>query len=149
MAGLIEATNEINLVVKAAWDANAAAIAGAETRLTFSLRDGDATPQTADKKDFGGTWARVTIRHTSSSGRSLSRIRYQHDGTLFVNIFVPALKTTTGRKTLELADMVADALKAHKGLVDFRSVRPQEAGRDGAWTQCNVIADFTHDEYRG
>lgn len=106
------------------------------------------TPLSKGKKP----WARIAVKHgyrgTTTIGTTLpGHGRVRADGTVMVNIFVPA-----GKRGLAFAARLGKVAVAafegqRAGDVWFTDVVPEEVGVDGAWFQYNVKAKFHYDNH--
>lgn len=132
------ANDEILALFKAAWDTTGL--------LALYENVAGATP-TAQQ-----AWARITIRHSPAGPGTLSggdgKARYQRDGFLTVQIFIPNGQGLSQGHTL--GKVVADAFEgeATDSHVWFRNFRLQEIGPSTEWYQLNAIVDFTYDEIK-
>lgn len=96
-------------------------------------------------------WARTTIEHVISSQASLtnasSTTRWQREGLITVQVFVPA-----GKGPVDWAPLVKILMDAFEGKTTsgiwFRNVRFNEIGPDGDFYQVNVFAEFQYDEIK-
>ncbi len=104
----------------------------------------------ADLPDGDESWARIFVRHGSSSqvtiGKATQR-RFRRIGLITIQVFTPA------GGGLSLNDIYAKvAMDAFEGTstggdaIEFRDVSSQEVGVDGPWFQTNVTATFVYDE---
>lgn len=105
------------------------------------------TPLSKGKKP----WARIAAKHGYRGVTSISTLpgqgRVAADGTVMVNIFVPA-----GKRGLAFASRLGKVAVAafegqRAGDVWFTDVVPEEVGVDGAWLQYNVKAKFHYDNH--
>lgn len=129
-------------VVKTAWDANAAAIAGYVPTIYY---DGVGTSSDPDPDEH---WAEANIRHTTGTQATLSRRRFEKRGIITVSVFAN-LTVAGGLREGEL--LAAVAKEALEGVdtpegVWFRNTRIQEVGASKTWYQFNVISEFVYDE---
>jgi hypothetical protein len=132
-----EAQDEILAIFKTAWD---------DTGYTAIYGDLPGTVPDAQEP-----WARVTFIHTiggQSSLASADRKRiYTNQGTLTIQVFAPIGDGNS--KGMDLAHTVLVAYcKAHGGQAWFRNQQIRDAKPSGAFTQTNVLIDFSYDELR-
>ena len=149
MAGLTyeEARDFILDKFKLAWDANAPAVNGGQVPKVEYQNVSPAQPALADGNK---AWARVSVRHSSGSQRSMGPVGgriFTRRGVVTVQVFVPA-----GKQGLVLADrlgkVAADAFEGEEtsaGSVWFRNVTYREVGVDNGWFQVNAVAEFEYD----
>jgi hypothetical protein len=96
-------------------------------------------------------WARATVIHADGFQATLrngaGQATYRRIGVLTVQIFVAS---GSGLQTgYDLVKIVSDAFEGQSvGGLWFRDVRVREIGRDGAFRQTNVIAEFEYDEVK-
>lgn len=96
-------------------------------------------------------WARPTIRHAIGFAASLRGCdgtkRNAQEGTVFIQVFAPV---GSGIVTAyNAAQYVWNAyVDSNHPNVWFRNVRINEMGRDGAFQEVQVHADFTYDIVR-
>lgn len=129
------ARDEMLAVFKAAWDS---------TGYAAAYPDVPAEPPAA------APWARPTVQHATGGQATLSGAngarRWTNRGILTVQVFAPA---GDGMKTAyDLAQRVLVAFRQARGVVWYRNHRLREAGTSGAFSQVNVLVDFTYDETR-
>lgn len=97
-------------------------------------------------------WARLSIRHAIGNLSSLSSPtglqRYERQGTIIAQIFIPAGENLS--EGYSLAKIVADAYEgaASPNGVWFRDVIVNEIGPDGDWFQLNVSIAFIYSEVK-
>jgi hypothetical protein len=129
---------------KTAWDANAAAVNGG----TVPEVEWPNIPTSRPLSEGNEPWARIVVKHTLGSQRSLGEKpnrRFQRDGIVLVQVFVPAAKRglVTGDR---LGNVALDAFEGEEsGDVWFRDAVLAEIGVDGNWYQFNVTATFEYD----
>lgn len=125
-------------VFKAAWDT--------QPSYAVTWNDVPAAPPGTDV-----IWARPTVRHATGRQSSLSGEiglrKFQHTGTVFVQIFGPVGDGL--KQVYSAANLVKNAYEdsRHENLW-FRNVRLNEIGENGGFQQFNVLADFLYDEVR-
>ena len=130
-----EARNEILTIFNGVW--------------TEEVRWEDVSDET---KLPDGAWARPTVRHTlgqqGSLSGGLSTTRWEREGILAIQIFVPRGRGLS--EGYDLAKVVADAYEGAQtpGGVWFRDVTVNEIGTDGSFVQVNVTMTFTYDEIK-
>ncbi len=142
------ARDEIFSMFRTYWNAQTPALnAGQPIRVEWQGVDSQ-TPPPADKP-----WARITIRHAisqqSTFGPSGAR-RFTRSGLVTVQVFTP-LVAGGGLSLAEKCAIIArDAFEGRSTAsgIWFRNARIQEVGRDGAWQQMNITAEFVYDELR-
>lgn len=115
-------------------------------------------PDTAESPNDNGDapsatiWARATIRHADGFQSSLTGPleqlkRHTNIGTVIIQVFGPLGDGSTA--AYDAAQIVATAYRKSSGSpVWFRRVRINEIGTRGAFTQINVLADFSYDDVR-
>lgn len=98
-------------------------------------------------------WARVFIRHApvgglSSLSNGTGKGRFERQGTMIVNIFVPVGDGLKG--ATDIAKIVGDALDVGKSAngVRFYDTVMNEIGPDGKWYQVNVQTSFLYTELK-
>lgn len=131
----LEATEDINTIMKTAWDTTGHGLHWDNVR---DIRDTSDDP-----------WAVFVIRHSTGEQDNLGGIGFRNFvrvGTAIASIFTP-----TGNGLSEsyiLAKVVADAYEGQKSEtgVWFRNVRIQEIGRESQFYQINVLIDFEYNE---
>lgn len=104
-----------------------------------------------DRDETSLPWATTQVRHVESGQSTLSgdigQRRFTRVGRFTVQIFVPSGKGL--QEGYRLAKIISDALEGvSSSSLWFRNVVTREIGRDGAFSQLNVIAEFTYDEVR-
>lgn len=100
-------------------------------------------------------WARIVVRHTTGSQTGLSDPsgvrRFTFVGTVTVQVFSPLGLQGGLQNGEDLAELVKSAFQGKvdttDGSVWFRDVVIREVGTDTPWFQCNVIAEFTYDQF--
>lgn len=136
-----EATDQILGLFRSAWLANAGAANGGTVPPVLYPHTDDGTIPTTT-----GAWARISINHETGGqatlGPSAGR-QFENGGTLFVQVFAPAIGGTGYNLAQALAEVAKAAFegKATSG-VWFRAVRINEIGPDGPFYQINIAADF-------
>lgn len=146
MPSIATARDDMIGMVNTAWTA-----VGAPTE-NVTLLFGDVS---GDEPNSGSTYeiqpfGRATVQHFGGGQTSLSNDTgsktFTRTGLITVQIFTPA------GDGYDLADafakVVLDAFEGKQSTngVWFRNARLTEVGRSGAWTQTNVLVDFTYDE---
>jgi len=119
-------------------------------------------PPTLYYDDFGQeipgsdtAWARIQIRHNEGGHAALGppgQQKFERVGVVTVQVFTPL-----GDGRLAADRLMQAALRAFEGKtvrrgsseVWFRRVRANEMGRNEAWYQINVIAEFEYDYREG
>ena len=140
MTTMVEATDTVCAVFKAAWDPTAYDVDWPNVR-----RPGPAL------YDGQEPWARVSVDINDAEQRTMGQTgarRFTRQGNITVQVFVPA-----GERGLEEARLLCMvALNAFEGIsldgVRFVRVKPKDVGPDGPWYQVNVSADFEFDEVK-
>ncbi len=130
-----QATDEMLTMVKAAWDPTGHEMFYESVR---EQRETDDTP-----------WASTVIRH--ASGRQLTfgkPAQFERIGTIIVSVYAQVGKGLSD--PYALAKILADAFEGQSSPsgVWFRNVRINEIGRDGQFTQVNMLTDFTYTEVK-
>jgi hypothetical protein len=149
VAGYVAAVDQVQGLLKTAWDANAGTVIGATyiPELRWEMTDSAEEPSNSDRP-----WARCTIRHSTADQRTFGEVggrRFRQFGIVMVQLFAPWRSGRGAHLTQLLAQVVKDAYEgAATQDVWFRSVRFNEVGRSGPWYQINVIADLEWDELR-
>jgi hypothetical protein len=149
MAGYIAAVDQVQSLLKTAWDANAATAIGTAyvPELRWEMTDSAEEPSNTERP-----WARCTIRHSTADQRTFGEPggrRFRQFGIVMIQLFAPWRSGRGSNLTQLLAQIVKDAYEgAATQDVTFRSVRFNEVGRSGPWYQINVIADLEWDELR-
>lgn len=129
---------------KAAWDAMDLEVGESIPEVIYD----DAENEIPDGRD---SWVRVSVRHAAGAQATLGGVggrRFRKTGDVTVYVFTPVGGGLTRNDAL--AKVAVDAFEGEStggagGAIVFRNVRSQEIGRDGAWFQTNVIADFEYD----
>lgn len=131
------ARDEIFRVFKSTWDATGYAAVWPDTP--------DQTPPESEEVP----WARVTLQHQDGGQNSLANHAgskmWEHVGTLFIQIFVPAGQGAT--PGYPLVRKVMNAYRVARGAVRYTSHRFRETGRDGAFNGFLVLVDFAYDDF--
>jgi hypothetical protein len=137
-ATFITARDDMYAVLRAAWTGGDATIAWPD--VPFEI----PTTEIA--------WVRVKLIHATGNQATLSGgngvQRYTRKGTLWAQVFAPL--GDGGTQCYTLAETL---VKAFEGVstpngVWFRNQRLNEIGESGAFTQNNVLIDFTYDELK-
>lgn len=94
-------------------------------------------------------WARAIVRHADGGQASLSgpingATRHEQIGTVIVQVFAPVGDGSTA--AYDAAQAVASAFRKARVGVSFYRVRINEVGAKGAFTQLNVLCDFSYDQ---
>ena len=132
-----EAVDDITLIFKTVWDTT-----GHEV-FYESVRN--------QREDDNSSWASFSIRHASSTQRTLggqgNRI-FTRTGFVIVSIFFQVGKgLSEGYALAKVVTDVYEGICSPNG-VQFRDIRLQEIGRDGQFFQINVLIDFEYDEIK-
>jgi hypothetical protein len=145
-----QAADEMYGLLKAAWDAGAAALNdGALPLIRWPYQFEDKKAPVTD------VWARVsrqTVREGQSSFRNGEFGRtYTSDGLLFVQIFAPLNDAAAGRKLQSLAVLARDTFRGQTtaGGIWFRNGRIQEIPNDAKSYQIKVVTEYQYDEIGG
>jgi hypothetical protein len=129
-----EARDEMLAVFKAAWDPTGYAAVWTDVAEDVPAND--------------APWARPSVRHFDGRHSSLANhagvTKHTAAGILTVQVFAP--KGDGGTKAYELAHLLRRAYSTARGSVWYRNPRIREAGDSGAYTQINVLIDFTYDD---
>jgi len=144
--GVVDAVGGL---IKTAWDAGAATIAGGSPALVFEWLN--RTGRGGERADTE-SWARVTVRHDEGRGASLggrSSKRFRRGGYVWVQVFVPFTDGSRPPKAIELARLVLGAIqdKRSGGLV-LSQAKLEEKGQDKSWYRVDVMSRFTWFERR-
>lgn len=135
-------------VIKAAWDAQAAGIAGGSPKLVYEWLDRSGKPPANDDE----SWARLTIRHDAGSGASIGgklSKRFVRGGFVWVQVFVPWVDGTKPPKSIALGRVVLNAIQDRRsGEVTMTQAKLEEKGQDRAWYRVDVTARFSWFERR-
>lgn len=130
-----EAVDEMCAVFQVAWT---------DTGYTAIWDDlPGSVPKTQD------AWARVTVQHNNGGQETLGAIgsRYfKQTGFVTVQIFAPVGDGRT--EGLLLANVVIRAYSRAHGTVWYSNPRIVDAGTDGAFTQTNVLINFSYSDLR-
>jgi hypothetical protein len=152
MATTLEvATREIFVLLKAAWDANAAAVVGGSPLPTLPFLFEDINWNGRPTTDIQTAWARVTIRHSNGEQSTLAdrtgKARFTNYGIVLIQVFAPMRDNTGAMVSRRLASVVKAALQGKATAnVWFRQATYMDVGREGTWYQFNVSANFEWDE---
>lgn len=139
-----EGRDNILKVFKDAWD-----ILGHPAVYTDVAKE---TPDDMGDAPSATIWARATIRHADGFQSSLTgplegKKRHTNIGTVTIQVFGPLGDGSTA--AYDAAQTVATAYrKASGNPVWFRRVRINEIGTRGAFSQINVLANFSYDDVR-
>ena len=135
MATFLEARDDLMKLVTDAWSSTG-------HPLGYEDRDDNLPP--SDQKP----WARATVRHGPGGAANIGKTRFEREGTLTVQVFVPRGEGL--READSLAKILTDVLEGAStdNAVWLRNVRVNEIGPDGIWYQHNVLADFIYDEVK-
>jgi hypothetical protein len=103
------------------------------------------------REEDDSPWAVAILRHIGGlqatlGGRGVRK--FDRFGLLTVQIYTPTAKGL--QESYRLAKVMTDAFEGESSPsgVWFRNVRINEAGRDGQFTQTNVIVEFRYDEIK-
>ncbi len=134
------------------WNADTPAIMGGSPALpaqvVYELTNFEGRPDDETKKT---SWCRVTIKHVTGRQATLrgSGALFEHQGVVIVQVFAPARDNTGPTIATRLAMVASKAFEGRRTPnVWFKNVRYEEIGREGAWYQINVSADFIWNERR-
>ena len=133
-----QARDEIHAKFASAW---------AETELPILYTD------IAQDIPASGSWCRLVVAFTNSAqatlGGETGNRRFRRVGIVTVQIFTDF---GDGQVTADrLAQIAVNAFEGEvtsPGRVIFRNVRAVDVGRDGPWTQTNVLAEIEYDEVK-
>jgi hypothetical protein len=133
----VEAVDEILDILNTAWITTGFKIFYENTR---DERDTDDSP-----------WAVAILRHVSGDQSTLGgdgNRNFTNQGILIVQIYTPTAKGL--QESYRLASVVKDAFDgvSSPSGVWFRNARINEAGKDGQFTQTNVLINFRYDEIK-
>ena len=144
IATIEEARDEILSYFQTAWDSQSD-----PPKLVYY----DKKPDLPDD----ATWARITVQHNVFAQRTLggkpslggAGRRFTRSGIVTVQIFTPFGDGLTTSDPL--VDFVLDTFEGEEtgsDRIEFRNVRANEVGQDGAWHQTNVLAEFEYDRVK-
>lgn len=141
-ATLVEAHDALITAVLLGWK-RAPEAAGDTGKYSYivNMVDPDGVPNAP----LAGPWCRINAVHSTGTGTSVSRRRYDNLGTLFVQIFVPENEKgakAAATKAQKIAQSVSDGLKEYRGLVDLTSIRFNDAPKDGPYFRADVLCQF-------
>lgn len=102
-------------------------------------------------------YARIMVEHNLSTQVTVGGKkalggggqRFRRTGLVTVQIFTPFGDGLTDSDPL--VDLVLDIFEGEEtssDRVEFRNVRPNEVGQNGAWHQTNVLAEFVYDRVK-
>jgi hypothetical protein len=89
VAGYVTAIDQVQGLLKTAWDAKAPTVLGATyiPELRWEMTDSAEEPSNSDRP-----WARCTIRHSTADQRTFGEVggrRFRQFGIVMVQIFAP------------------------------------------------------------
>ncbi len=121
------------------------------TPTDWPNKDWDTTAQGPHPREGLDEWTAVHILHDNSDQQSMGeeggRV-FTRRGSVIVQTFVPAgQRGLAGASALAMAAASAFEGRTIDG-VRFYRVGSRTVGRDGAWFQVNVSADFEFDEVK-
>lgn len=144
-----EASDEINLLIKEAWELQSSDIVGYIPELRWQ------GIQYRNLPDTSKYWARVSIQTIFEEQASLSngvglagKRRFESSGLVFVQIFCPKSDARAFEKGKLLAVIARDAFrgKSTESAIFFRNVRIQEIPQEDNFERLNIVAEFEYDE---
>lgn len=95
------------------------------------------------------TFVKVFVRHTLAGQRTLAEAgsrRFERLGLVIVQIFTPAAEGQVDSDLLtQVVNDIFEGKKTTGSEVWFRNTQAVEVGRDRAWFQVNVTAEFQYD----
>lgn len=145
--GYDAAVDSILSAVKTPWDLGSGAIVDSAEPVTLiyeeTQRDGKPDPSAS-----GLPYARVTIRHDEGYAAALGGKRYRREGTVWVQVFVPAKDGLSKTKATSLARIAQKAYEDARGVVCYKAVTVQEKGLDGSFYRVDCRAQFWWDEIK-
>lgn len=105
----------------------------------------------AERQTDDEAWAISTIRHIGGSQENLGGVGFRsfsRSGQIFVQIFTRIGKGL--QESYQLAKVIADGFegKSSDNGIWFRNIRINEVGKDGTFTQTNVIIEFQYNEVK-
>lgn len=91
-------------------------------------------------------WARATLKHGDApfAGFGDGVAIVDNNGVLIIQLFTTA--GANGVDAYTVAHGVVTAFRVAKVGVWFRNTRLREVGQSGAFTQTNVVSEFTYDD---
>jgi len=91
-------------------------------------------------------WARFTMEYTDGNGTSIGGGRWQFDGLITFEIYVPT--GDNDKLALRLAKIIVNAQRniTTAGGVEFHRIRPRIVGNEGLWYRVDVLSEFKHIE---
>lgn len=148
---ITQARDEMLARLKAALDASS--YAGITVVYDDARQDQPTGDSAGPEVPPGRPWVRAGVRHSGGSQATLGSIngkrRQEMTGLVFMQVFTPF--GDGQRASDELVEVLLNAYRtggATPSGVQFRNVRPEEIGKDGAWWQVNCLADFEYDQIR-
>jgi hypothetical protein len=147
VAGDLRTTrNELIETFAAAWKGAALAFPYFKPGVwpyVLTMTDADTVPENPNALP----WARLTIQHSDSKSRGISKRRVVHKGILTVQVFVPRTRTTADNQAQQIADYLVKAFVQHRGNVELYDVGPEEGLIDNGFARCACVALFTWDQF--
>lgn len=150
MATTLElAEDEILSQLKDVWEAGASAVVGGSPAvnpvLYYELQEYETRP-THDEDERTDPWARISIRHSMATQRTLAQDGlklFRHQGYLTVQVFSRYRNGAGVTVCQRLANLVRSAYEGRRTPnVWFRNVRYNEMSVEGPWYQINVVCEF-------
>lgn len=143
---LVTATDDILALFKAAWEANAPAVAG-----TLPVVQWPGVPRAEPSAD--ACFARVSIREGAARQATFGtpgQRRFTRPGNVTVQVFAPL---SNGQHFSLAQNLAIIARNAFEGVgtasgILFRHARALDVGPSNAWYQFNVTVEFEYDEQR-
>jgi hypothetical protein len=153
MATTLElATDEILARFTEQWNADTPAIVGGSplmpAEIVYELTNFEGRPQNEAKS---APWCRITLKHVGGRQATLrgDGALFEHTGIVIVQVFAAARDNTGATVATKLAMVASKAFEGRRTPnVWFKNVRYEEIGREGAWYQINVSAEFNWNERR-
>lgn len=150
MTDMVAAEDAMLLRLKTAWDADAAAIAGALPEIVYALTHRDLMPE---QRDTTKAWTRITIRHGDSRKATLANdvgaARYRRTGVLFVQIFVPFVDASSYTVCQRLAMLAQSAYEGERDTdLVYKTASIQDRSPDGGFVRRDVVVSFYWDQVK-
>lgn len=130
---------------KAAWDADAGAIAGYVPKVEYD------NPSTANYASLDTIFARLTVRNTFEGLIGFGELGgakrlYETNGLLVIQIFVPKTDNSGTQVGRRLAEMARDAYRVagYDSDLWYRDAAVFEQPPDERWKQFNVNVDYDY-----
>jgi hypothetical protein len=139
---------EANLAILQQWEAGWGALHGAGAEYVPTTYDNEAY----EKDDLGalGAWARVSLRHSVRSQRTMGSAPYrkfESRGYVFVQIFAPIDNGRALRS--RLADDVRTVLEGQRlGELLLHEATTRDEREDGVWSMSTIVVEFRYTDTR-